>query len=107
HALFDARTLYLHHHVFAGMQRGGVYLRDRSRGQALHVEARETLGERAAEIRFDDAADGVERFRRNLIAARLELVNQLFRKQAAAGRDGRAEVDVGRPEPLEGTPEPA
>ena len=63
--------------------------------------------ERAAEVLLDDAANGVERFRRHLVAAGLELVDQLVGKQTAARGDDLAELDVGRSEPFEGTPQPA
>ena len=61
-----------------------------------------TASEGPAELRLDDGADLVPRLGRDLVAALLELGDQLLGEQALAARDDLAELDVGRPELLGG-----
>ena len=60
-----------------------------------------------AEVVLDHLAHGVERLGRDLIAALLELGDQLGREQPLAAGDDLAELDVGRAEPLGRAPQPA
>ena len=53
HDLVDALPLNLHHHFFAGLQRGGVSLRNGSAAQRLLVERRKDLLQRSSVGVFD------------------------------------------------------
>ena len=53
HDLVDALPLNLHHHFFAGLQRGGVSLRNGSAAQRLLVERRKDLLKRSSVRVFD------------------------------------------------------
>src|SRR5262249_8082748 len=103
----DAGTLDLDDHLFAPGQPRRMHVRDRCRRDRRLVEGREGTRDRHAEIFLDDAPHDGERLSRNLVAAALELVDQLGRKQSLARGDDLAELDVGRAEPLERTPEAA
>ena len=73
-------------------------LGDRCRGQGGLVDPLEHVGERTAEVLLDRAAHGVERLGLHLVAALLELADELGREQPLAGGDDLAELDVARPE---------
>ena len=107
HELAHRRALHLDHDVLAGAQGGAVHLGDRGGRERLGVEALEHLLERPTEVLLDHAAHDAERLRRHLVAAALELGDQLLGEDALAGADDLAELDVGGPEPLGGQPEPA
>ncbi len=102
HQRGDGPALHLHDHPFAGPQGRGVDLGDRCRGDRGAVEGDEDLGERATEILFDRAPDGGERLGRDPVAQQPELVDELLGEDALTGGEDLAELDVGRPEALEG-----
>ncbi len=108
HQLRDARPLHLDDHLLAGAQARRVHLRDRRGGEALaRRSARTRSSSGRAEVLLDDLLDDGERLRRHLIAAALELLDQLVGKDALARRDDLPELDVRRAEPLEGETQPA
>ena len=104
HQSGDAGSLDLDHDLLSRVQRCRVDLGDRGRGERRAVEGGEHALERNAEVFFDHRADGVEWLGRHLIAALLELLHELRRKDAFATRDDLAELDVGRSEPLGRSP---
>src|SRR5581483_2861019 len=91
--------------VLAGPQGGRVDLRDRRRRDRGLVEAREDFVEGSPEVLLDDAPHDVERLGAHLVATEPELGDELFGKDALARREDLPELDVGRPEVLEGAPE--
>ena len=96
--LRDLRPLHLHDDLLAGVQRGGVHLRDR-RGRERHpVELGEHRFERAAQVFLDHLRARRRRSRRAPGRGKLELAHELFGEQALAGGDDLAELDVGRAE---------
>ena len=74
---------------------------------ARPVERGEHLLERPSELALDGGPHDVERLGRHLVAAALELLDQLGREQALAGRDDLAELDERRAERLGGQPQAA
>ena len=62
------------------------------------VELLEDVVEAAAEVLLDGQAHDVERLGRHLVAALLELVDELGREQPLARRDDLPELDVARSE---------
>src|SRR5262249_3171935 len=103
----DPGALHLDHHLLAARQARGVHLRDRRGGDRLLVEPGEGALERRTEIFLDDPPDEPEGLRRDLVAAPLELVDQLGREEALARRHDLAELDVRGAQPLEGATQPA
>ena len=101
------RPLHLDDDLLAGAQRGGVHLGDRGGGERGGVERGEQVLDPAAEVGLDHRADGVERLGRHLVAAQLELADQLLGEQALAAGDDLAELDVRRTEVLGGVAQPA
>jgi hypothetical protein len=69
--------LDLHHHVLAGAQRCRVDLGDRGGSERCLVEPREDVLEAGAEILLDRQTHLVERLGGHLIAALLELADEL------------------------------
>ena len=69
------------------------------------VEGDEHVGQRVAEVLLDGAPDGRERLGRHPVAQQPELVHQLLGEDALARRHDLAELDVGRPQALEGRPQ--
>jgi hypothetical protein len=78
-----------------------VHLGDRRRRDRRLVERRECPIEGTAQVFLDDAPHDRERLRRDLVAAALELVDQLGREQPLPGRHDLPELDVRRTESLE------
>ena len=80
-------SLHLHHDLFAGRAavRRCTWAIDAA-ASGLAVEAREDGLERAAEVRLDDLPDVAERLGRHLVAALLELVDELVGEEALARR---------------------
>ena len=103
----DRRALHLHDDVLARAQRRAVHLRDRRRGEGLGVEPREHLLRAAAEVLLHHPADHRERLRRHLVAAPLELRDELLGEDPLAGADDLPELDVGGSEALGGEAQPA
>ena len=68
---------------------------------------RNTSLERPAEILLHDAAHGLEGLGRHLVAAELELLDELRREQAPPRGDDLGELDVRGAEALEGAPQAA
>jgi hypothetical protein len=100
---YEARhvgPLDLDHNLFAGSQPGGVHLGDRRRRQRGLVDPLEHLVQWTPEVLLDRGPHGVERLRLDLVAALLELRDQLIGEQALAGGDDLAELDVARSERL-------
>ena len=62
---------------------------------------------RSAQIFLDHGPDGGERLGRHPVPQQSELADQFGRKDALAGREDLAQLDVGRPEGLERHPQPA
>ena len=73
----------------------------------VSVERLEDVLERPSEVGLDGAAHVVERLGRHLVAAALELLDQLGREEALAGGDDLAELDERRPERLGGQAQPS
>ena len=88
----DLRPLHLDHDLLARAQPRRVHLRDRRRGEALLVEAREHLLERPAELLLDDRAHDRERLGRHAVAQAAELVRRprRGRDRGPTRRSGRA-----------------
>ena len=102
----DVGALDLDDDLLPADEAGDVHLGDRGGGERRLVERDEDLVETAAEILLDGAADVIERLRRHLVAAALELADELGRKDAFARRDDLAELDERRPERLGGEAQP-
>ena len=102
HQAGDARSLHLDDHVLAAAQRCRVHLGDRGRGQRRAIEDGEDALERHAEVFLDHLADRIERFGGHLVAALLELLDELRREQPFAAGDDLAKLDVRRAEPFGG-----
>ena len=107
HETVDGGPLHLDDDVLAGAQPRRVDLGDRRRGERRAVERLEHVLEARPEILLDGSPHVVERLGGHLVAALLELVDQLGREQPFAGRDDLAELDVRRPEVFGGQPQPA
>ena len=103
----DVAPLHLDDDVLAGAQPRGVDLGDRRGGQRRALEALEHGLQRLAELGLDGAAHDVERLGRHLIAAALELLDELGREEALTRRDDLAELDERRAQRLGGQPQPA
>ena len=91
---------------FAGQQRRCVDLGDRRSSERGLLEVTEHVLEPGAEILLDRDADDVERLGLHLVAALLELGDELGGEQPVAGGDDLAELDVGGPERLGGDAQP-
>ena len=78
---------------------------DAAASGALSNDGEDVL-QRDAEVFLDHLADDFERLGGHLIAALLELLDQLGREQPLAAGDDLAELDVGRAEPFGGTAQP-
>ncbi len=98
----DVGALHLDDDVLARAQPGTVHLGDRGGGDGSDIEGLEHLAERSPEIGLDGRPDDVERLRRHLVAAALELVDELGWEQALTRRDDLAELDERRSERLGG-----
>ena len=94
------RPLHLHHDRLARAQPGSVDLGDGGGGEGLAVEPLERGLDGPAELGLDDSSDRRERLGRHLVAAQLELPDQLLREQPLAGRDDLPELDVRRAQVL-------
>jgi hypothetical protein len=103
----DAGTLDLDDDLLAAGQPRRMDLRDRRRGDRRLLQGNEDLRDRPAEVLLDDATDHGERLGRNLVAAALELVDELGRKQPLPRRHDLAELDVRGAEALERAPQPS
>ena len=75
-----------------------MYLGDRRRRQRGLVDPLEHLVQRTPEILLDRRPHRLERFGLHLVAALLELRDQLAGEQPFAGGDDLAELDVARSE---------
>ena len=103
--LGDLGSLHLDDDLLAGRQAApGAPGRSRRRRSAL-VELGEDFVERAAEVALDAFADVGERLGRDPVAQQLELGDELGREDPLARGEDLAELDVGRPESLEGAVE--
>ena len=98
----DAGAAHLDHHVAAVGEKRPVDLRDRSGRQRLGLELREGV---VAQVLPDDPLDVLERKRRHLVDELAELLHVDVRKQVRTGREQLPELEVRRPELLEGEPE--
>ena len=107
HETADVGPLDLDDDILAGAQPGPVDLGDRGRSDGRAVERREHVLQRPAELGLDRSADHIERLGGDLVAAALELLDELGGEQALAGGDDLAELDERRPEGLSGQPQPA
>ena len=95
HELRDGGALHLHHDLLAGVERGGVDLGDRRGGERGRRSKRRRRPRAGAEILLDGGPHVVEGLGRHLVAALLELLDQLLGEEALAGGDDLAELDVG------------
>ena len=107
HPRRDRRALHLHHDRRPVAQRGGVHLGDGGRGQRGVLDGGEHRLERPAQLLGEHPLDDRPRLGRDLVAAPLELGDQLGREDAVARGDDLAQLDVGRAEPLGRHPQPA
>ncbi len=107
HQRGDLGPLHLDDDRLAGVEGRRVDLGDRRRGQRRAVEPGEGGLEGGAEVGLDHLPHDRERLGRDLVAAALELLDQLGREEALAGGDDLAELDVGRAERLGGEAQPA
>lgn len=94
----DLRPLHLDHHPLAGDQFSRMDLGDGRGGQRRVVDPGEHRTETGAEFLFDHLLDGRPWLGADLIAAALELGDQLGGKQAITGGNDLPELDVGRSE---------
>ena len=94
--------LDLDHHPLAGPQGGRVDLGDGGRGDGHPVEGDEHVGQRPAEVLLDGPPDGGEGLGRDPVPQEPELLDQLLGEDPLARGDDLAQLDVGRPQPLEG-----
>jgi len=102
HERADLRSLHFDHDRLAGAQHCGVHLGDRGGGNRRGLERREHVFEPGSEVFFDNASHVVERLRRHLIAAALELFHEFGGEESFAARDDLRELDVRRTESLDG-----
>ena len=107
HEAGDVGALDLDDDVLARDQAGGVHLGDRGGGDRLGGERLEDLAERPSEVGLDGPADVVERLGGHLVAAALELLDQLAGEDALAGGDDLPELDERRTERLDGQTQPS
>jgi hypothetical protein len=94
------RPLDLDHDGRAVGQGGGMHLGDGGGGERGALDRGEGGGKRATELLGQDLLDDRPRFGRDLVAAPLELGDQLGREDAVTRRDDLTQLDVGRAEPL-------
>ena len=94
-------ALHLDNHLGAVEQFGRVHLSDRSGSERLAGELGEDILETGAEIGFDCGANHLERLSGHLVAALLELVDELNREEPLTRGDDLRQLDVGRAEDLD------
>ena len=98
----DVGSLHLDDDLLTGAQSGHVDLGDRRGGNRRLGELREHVLERNAEVVLDGTSHVGERLGWNLVAAALELVDQLGREEALTGGDDLTELDERRTERFSG-----
>ena len=101
------RSLHLHDDGRPVDEARRVYLRDRRRGHRDLLNRGEHLADRAPELLGQDPLDHRPGLGRHLVAAPLELGDELGREDALARGHDLAQLDVGRPQPLGRHPQPA
>ena len=107
HQLGDLRALHLDHHGLARLEGRGVHLGDGRGRHRSAVEAREHLLEGGAQVLLDGGADRLVAFGRHLVAQQAELGDQLLGEDSLPRGQDLPELDVGRPQALEGPAQPA
>ncbi len=103
--LFDAGVLHLHHHRFARLERGGVHLADRRRGQRLLAEPGKQLFQRLAQLAFDHRPHRLGRISRRVFLQLLQLLGQRQTDQVGPRAEHLAQLDERRPELRERQPD--
>ena len=103
----DRGALDLHHHRRPVAQRGRVHLGDGGGGQRGVVHGGEHRPDGPAQLFEEHALDDRPRLGGDLVAAPLELGDQLGREDAVARGDDLAQLDVGRAELLGRDAQPA
>ena len=82
-----------------------MHLADRRSRQRFVVELREQLGNRFAELRFDDLPDFRDRHRRHLIPELRQFIEIVRGEEIGPGGKHLAELDRGRAKLFERQPE--
>ena len=100
--LLDPGAAHLHDHVAAASQQRGVDLCDRRRRERLGIDADEDVGR---ELLGDQALDLVEGHRGDVVDQLPELLDVGVREQIRPRGQQLPELDVGRPQLLEGAAE--
>jgi hypothetical protein len=98
----DIGSLHLDHHIFTGFQPGCVNLGNGCRRQALRVEEFKNRIEWTPDLLLHGPPNVLKGIRRNLVQAVLEFVHQFFRKESSTRGNDLGQLDIRRPQPLEG-----